>query len=145
MGLHQIIYTSHSLASLSREALAALLEDSRRRNQLVGISGLLLHADGSFMQTIEGGSEAVQALFAKIKRDPRHSGIIAICDDPIERRSFAEWSMGFREIPGSEAAAIPGFARFATTRDLQATENDRDVARQIMQAFAANLGLDRPR
>jgi hypothetical protein len=54
MSLHQIIYTSHSLVPMTGDELLELLDQSRRDNAAVGITGLLLHADGSFMQTIEG-------------------------------------------------------------------------------------------
>ena len=104
MNLHQIIYTSHSLVPMKREDLLDLLERSRRVNAAAGITGLLLHADGSFIQTIEGEFAAVQSLFARIEHDPRHGGMILIADEPIARRSYGDWSMAFREISRDDAA-----------------------------------------
>lgn len=137
MSLHQIIYTSHSLVPMSSGELASLLEQSRNDNAARGITGLLLHADGSFMQTIEGNREAVQALFARIEHDPRHGGLILICDEPVEHRSYGDWSMAFREISREEAAALPGFRKGRAPISTQ----DRDVARNLMQTFLNNSGL----
>lgn len=139
--LHQIIYTSHSLTPMDSDELVELLEKSRRNNTPLQITGLLLHADGSFMQTIEGERDAVHALLARIQRDPRHGGLIVIADEPIESRSFGEWSMAFREITREEAATIPGF--YQKRGDL--TPADRDLARNLMQTFFKNAQLHQNR
>jgi len=139
--LHQIIYTSHSLVRMTGAELAQLLEHSRRNNEALGITGLLLHADGSFMQTIEGEHEAIQRLLAKIRRDPRHTSLIVIADDLIESRSFGDWSMAFREVTRDEASAIPGF--YQKQADL--TADDRNLARNLMQTFFKNAQLNEDR
>jgi hypothetical protein len=61
--LHQVICTSHANGTLRSAERIALLAQSRRKYAAAGITGLLLHADGSFMQTIEGwrGSIAILA------------------------------------------------------------------------------------
>lgn len=140
MSLQQIIYTSHATRLMRPDELVELLRRSRERNTKRGVSGLLLYADGSFMQTIEGPFDTVHALFAKIEADPRHGGLILICDEPIERRSFAEWSMAFREISARESERIAGFKRL-TSADPGSTR-DRDLARRLMQGFATTLGID---
>jgi hypothetical protein len=131
MSLQQIIYTSHSLARMSSEELVELLEKSRRNNTAMGITGLLLHADGSFMQTIEGEPSAVRQLFDRIYEDERHDGIITIADERVEHRSFSDWSMAFREITRDEAATIPGFLKGAS----ELKPVDRNLARSLMQTF----------
>jgi len=139
MALQQIIYTSHSLVPMSSDELVALLSQSRRRNAAAGISGLLLHADGNFMQTIEGEAEAVHALFARIEGDKRHEGLILICDEPIAQRSYGEWSMAFREIGREDAAKLQGFARHRHAISAE----DRDLARNLMATFLKTAGLTR--
>jgi|AraplaMF_Col_mMF_1032025.scaffolds.fasta_scaffold00105_78 hypothetical protein len=139
MSLHQIIYTSHSPLLMSRNELVALLDQSRRANVAAGITGLLLHADGSFMQAIEGEASAIHQLFERIKLDSRHSGIILICDEPIAQRSYADWSMAFREISPAEMVQLPGFCM----KEQSISERDRDVARNVMYTFFKNAGLSK--
>jgi Sensors of blue-light using FAD len=139
MELQQIIYTSHSLVPMDKETLVALLDQSRRDNTAAGITGLLLHADGSFVQTIEGEFAAVHALLAKIEHDPRHGGLVLISDEPIERRSFGDWSMAFREISRSDAERLAGFQHLPGANP----EQDRDFARRLMATFGDATGLSR--
>jgi hypothetical protein len=139
MPLHQIIYTSHATVPMSPAELLDLLAEARHYNAAAGITGLLLHADGSFMQTIEGEFAAVQALFARIECDPRHSSVILISDEPIAERSFDDWSMAFREVDAEDIARIPGLERAFMAG---AQEPDRNLARRIMRTFAASSGLD---
>ena len=139
MALHQIIYTSHSNGIMTGVELVELLRHSRAKNTLLGVTGLLLHADGSFMQTIEGEDEPLHRLYATIAQDPRHGGAIIMCDDPITRRSFNDWSMAFREITRDEADSIPGFHHLAAA--IHNSPHESDIARRIMQRFADGVGL----
>ncbi len=139
MALQQIIYISHSLVPMSSDELIALLALSRRNNAAAGISGLLLHADGNFMQTFEGEADVVHALFEKIRRDKRHEGIIVICDEPVLARSYGEWSMAFREIGRDDAAKLQGFERHRGA----ISPEDRDLARNLMSTFIKTSGLTR--
>jgi len=91
------------------------------------------------MQTIEGAPAAIEALYAKIRRDPRHSGLILICDEPVAQRSYGDWSMAFREIARHEAAQIAGFRR----EQADISPADRDLARKLMHTFFHNAGLTR--
>jgi hypothetical protein len=135
--LHQIIYLSHSVVTMSSAELIELLEKSRRNNLALGITGLLLHADRSFIQTIEGEPDAVRTLLAKIKRDPRHAGLTLVADEPVESRSFGDWSMAFREITRNEAAMIPGFLQ----DQANLTPADKDLARTLMLTFFRTSGF----
>jgi hypothetical protein len=137
--LHQIIYASHSLVPMNSKQLVDLLEKSRRNNSELGVTGLLLHADGSFMQTIEGERDTVHPLLAKIERDPRHTGILLIGDEPVAKRSYGDWSMAFREIRREDAARLPGFQR----KPGIISAHDRDVARNLMRSFFENADLGR--
>ncbi len=109
--LHQIIYFSAANAVLTEDALLALLASSQRRNAERGITGLLLYSEGNIMQVIEGPSEAVQALFAKISIDPRHSKMIVARNAAIARRDFPTYKMGFKRVARRQMdTSLPGFS-----------------------------------
>jgi len=139
MSLHEIIYTSHSTVRMSSEELVELLRQSREKNTSLGVTGLLLHADGSFMQTIEGEDQPLHSLYQTIAQDRRHDGVIVMADDPIAQRSFKDWSMAFREITRDEAARIQGFHHLAAAE--HNSPQERDLARQIMLRFASGADL----
>jgi hypothetical protein len=93
--LTQIVYLSTSCHHLSPSELKNLLIKSRQKNQSANITGMLLYIDHSFLQVLEGPTEAVEQLFAKIKVDSRHVRIATLTHQVIKTRDFADWSMGF--------------------------------------------------
>jgi hypothetical protein len=94
----QIVYVSAARDPFSQEALSILLAKSRVRNALYSVTGMLLYHSGSFLQILEGPVEGVQTIFSSIARDPRHLDTKVLHNQPIDRREFADWSMGFLEV-----------------------------------------------
>ncbi|WP_167784749.1 BLUF domain-containing protein [Ramlibacter rhizophilus] len=113
--LRSIGYVSTATTPLTPPQLQELLAFSRRTNQEAGITGLLLHCGGNFMQVIEGPSLALQATQARIRRSAAHHGIIQLFDEPIEARDFADWDMACRSIGQPQlrqvTEATPSFRR----------------------------------
>ena len=105
-GLHTIVYVSHALGDVPDAELERILEVSRRNNTRDGITGALLHHDGSFMQCLEGDEAAVRTAYARIERDQRHGGVMVLLDEPITERSFPDWSMAQLQPTKSELLAL---------------------------------------
>jgi len=101
-----VVYVSTAVPAWSRAALEELVEGSRRRNSAAGITGLLLYADGSILQALEGPEPAVADLLERIGRDPRHRGLSVILRRPTERRIFGDWAMAY-EVVGARARLSP--------------------------------------
>ena len=112
MPLIQLVYVSTATQRFTEADLLALLGVSRKNNEPVGISGLLLHRDGNFIQVLEGEEEVVLKTQARIAKDPRHSGIITILKAPIVQRTFTDWSMAFRNLDSPEVRSVPGYSEF---------------------------------
>ena len=72
----------------------AILEQSRRNNVKLGITGLLCVSDDVFIQVLEGGRDEVSELFHTIARDPRHTHVRILGFEEIAERRFASWTMG---------------------------------------------------
>ena len=106
---HSIVYVSTAIANLSEGALLNLLRRSRCANQQVGISGVLMHGGGQFMQVLEGCPAAVRRLYARIQADPRHSHLEKLADGPLPRREFRGWHMSFGPLPTRYSDGIPGY------------------------------------
>ncbi|RKR74832.1 FAD-dependent sensor of blue light [Frondihabitans australicus] len=89
--------------------------NSRASNRRLGITGLLLHDAGRFVQILEGEPSAVEDRYARIAGDPRHTDVrLLLCEEEDERR-FPNWSMGYRALNDPLIGAIPGFDRFFDT------------------------------
>lgn len=108
--MHSLLYISSSSTLLSNEVIFDILNVSRVNNLLLGITGLLLYHQGSFLQVIEGEKEAVHELFFnKISFDIRHKDIIKLLDDDIRERNFSDWSMGFKQISNQDWSKLEGY------------------------------------
>jgi hypothetical protein len=93
--MHRIIYLSSGIKIFSDEEINDLLKVSRNNNEKNGITGLLLYSDGNFMQILEGEKEAIENTYKKIANDIRHRNIILVVNEPIKKRNFKDWKMGF--------------------------------------------------
>lgn len=104
--LHAIVYVSTAQKLLGPACVRRLLEGARRRNASVGVTGVLLYNDGSFMQYLEGPAEGVQGVYERIQRDCSHRCLIEMLRDTPAERLFAHSPMAYRDSP--TAGALPG-------------------------------------
>ena len=102
------IYSSAATDEFSPEELEDLLEKARAFNALHDLTGMLLYTEGSFFQVLEGPEDVVTALYARIEKDKRHEKVTKIIVEPIPKRAFAEWTMGFSNVSREELAEIEG-------------------------------------
>jgi Sensors of blue-light using FAD len=90
--VHQVLYHSRTVGRPTPAELAALLAWAQPYNAAHGITGLLLYSDGRYVQLLEGPEAAVEDLYARIRRDPRHAEVETVSRGPGLRR-FAAWTM----------------------------------------------------
>jgi len=95
-GLHALVYVSRAAHVLSLVELDAVLQRAQVRNAQLGVTGVLLHTGGQFMQYIEGPADAMGTIYGSIKADRRHHGIIELLREEIPEREYPPWSMAFR-------------------------------------------------
>jgi hypothetical protein len=110
--VHCIYCSALAGADLSPAELHSLLDGCRNNNAKRDVTGMLLYQHRSFFQVLEGERSVVEALFEKIKKDPRHERITKLVQEPIAERAFADWTMGYSRITASELATIPGLNDF---------------------------------
>ena len=113
-----LTYLSTATMPYSTTELRDLLNTTRENNQAAGLTGMLLHAGGHFIQTLEGPEEVVEATFARILSDPRHRRVHIALREEIEERVFPDWSMGFESMSAEDAAGLPGFNDYLQGKDM---------------------------
>lgn len=67
---------------------------ARRNNPANGITGVLIHGGGLFMQVLEGPEQKVLRQYMKIVDDRRHNDARILHISPAHSRIFEKWSMG---------------------------------------------------
>lgn len=100
--IHHIVYVSSAREGLTDRDLEDLLIQARERNKRMGVTGMLIHGAGNFIQALEGDRDAVEEIFASIQRDARHTGVIKMLDVEDEQRDFPDWSMAYAHEPHRE-------------------------------------------
>ncbi|MDE1891487.1 MAG: BLUF domain-containing protein [Betaproteobacteria bacterium] len=139
--IYYIIYLSSAKKLFDTEALINLLKISNKNNSAIGVTGMLLHKDGNFIQFIEGDQQKVQALFNKIKQDNRHHDVFVIDDGWLDERLFADWKMGFRNLDllDSDNTIKEGYSDFLNhTHDFHDLKNDKRGALMLLKLFKDN-------
>lgn len=132
--LIHVIYASAATTTLAEHDLIEILTTARCRNASVGVTGMLLFSGGSFFQVLEGPSDAVDAIYNRIARDPRHGRLTTIIREPIAKRAFEAWTMGFSTMTSFELMTIVGTNDFFTTQ-LCFADLDEGRAKKLLAAF----------
>jgi len=130
------IYASAARSAFSDPELVALLKQARATNAGQGITGMLIYAEGSFFQVLEGEAEVVDSLYTKILADPRHEKITQIIREPIPARAFGDWTMGYSVMSREDIEAIEGMNDFFGTA-FCLTQVDMGRARKLLSSFLA--------
>ncbi len=132
--LSHCIYTSAATHTFDALELAEMLRRARENNDRLCLTGMLLYTQGSFFQVLEGSPEVVEAMFSRIAHDERHQQVTKIISEPIPRRSFTDWTMGFQDISREELADIPDMNDFfGASRCF--TDLDAGRAKKLLAAF----------
>jgi hypothetical protein len=107
--VYKILYCSKNLIegeTAKRDAeIYQILQTSRRKNKAQNVTGALLFDSGYFAQALEGPRLAIEQIFERIQRDPRHGDVTVLSSQTDGHRDFPEWSMAHVAAPGGAASA----------------------------------------
>lgn len=126
-----LAYASQAAFDFGDGDLITLLMDSRANNQRDGVTGLLLHDAGRFVQVLEGDDEIIRRKYGRIAADPRHRHVTTVLEENTTQRQFPKWTMGYKTLNDPLVASIPGFDRFFTRGSIDTTT----PARALLQGF----------
>lgn len=104
-----IVYLSRAVRPLSDTDLQELLAQCHRNNTQLGVTGILFYSHGHIAQLMEGEPEVLEALYARIAQDGRHSDLQKLVHKPIAARSFPTWSMAFHPLENAGFEQLQGF------------------------------------
>jgi len=108
----RVTYVSREAPGLTSDKLLALVSQCHRNNPDKGLTGMLLHGNGTFLQVLEGDDHVVDTLIGAIAADPRHIDMKIVRREPVTRRQFADWSMGFERVTDESLKGVSGLHDF---------------------------------
>lgn len=140
MDVTQVVYTSRRADGLSDAELEAIVAASARRNRDRDVSGVLMLCGRSVMQLLEGDAGVVDALYARIAADPRHSDVHRLLRKRVARRLCPQWGMKLLDPVESGVLDLKGLA--AMIADVQASHDTAGFsigARVLLNEFRERL------
>lgn len=90
-----LCWASRALIAPYSPEMLSVVRNALPRNRALGVTGALCFTPTSFFQVLEGPSDAVRAVFARIEADWRHTQVTKIAETPIRERLFAGHEMKF--------------------------------------------------
>jgi hypothetical protein len=129
----RLLYCSQAKPDFTKKTLDEILLISRKNNSTAGITGVLVHGGGMFMQVLEGPEQQVLRTYMKILDDKRHTDSRIIHISPVKERLFDNWTMGVIE------AEPLTFEHVAKLRAHRLESVTADAFYQVMREFNAML------
>jgi hypothetical protein len=101
----QLCYISTVRPNTDPSEVDQILRVSRRNNAQSRVTGLLLFNGKRFLQVLEGVPAEVEAVYARVLKDPRHFAVVKLSERKIEEREFGSWDMDFERVDGAVGKA----------------------------------------
>lgn len=117
--------------------LDSILSVSQTNNAAVGVSGMLLYSEPTFLQVLAGTRADGEGVYARIAADPRHGDLKRLVVEPIEPRGFGEWAMASVTISEED---LEGLIEVADLQSATASLATLDVERARGLLTASVLG-----
>lgn len=129
----RILYFSQSTRDITDAQVRDILESSRRNNPSLGITGVLIHGGGMFMQVLEGPERNTLRQYVKILDDKRHGDCQIIHISPTQEQIFQKFSMGVIKSDPFQ------FQHIATLREHRFESVQAKMFTDTMREFLAKL------
>jgi hypothetical protein len=137
--MRRIVYLSTATRLMSDADLLEVLRVSRVNNARDGVTGMLLYQGGNFIQLLEGEPAAIDTVYARIDKDPRHHSVLRMLDGEAEERLFADWSMAFRPADSLSAELKNEVADFIARAPQEAATNSGRRALRLIDSFIQSM------
>ncbi len=89
----RLLYVSRAVGPQTSTMTASILSTAHEHNRASGITGVLCHGQGLYLQVLEGERSAVNVCYAKIVADRRHRDVELLHLEEITERRYPDWSM----------------------------------------------------
>ncbi len=102
-----VTYCSRAVLAMSELDLHRLARSAQRRNDMEGVTGVMLYDHGWIYQHLEGPPEGLQRIWASISADRRHAAIDVLNSGPVDQRHFENWDLRLK-VRGAQAGLRKG-------------------------------------
>lgn len=125
MSINQLIYISQASRKMSLEDLNDIHKIAKRNNEPVEVTGSLFYNGGWFLQVLEGPLAALNTLYNRIEKDPRHRNSRILYNEPAKFRTFTRWNMNMTNLEDRQADKYAELVEV-----IEAAKTDRKIGTQ---------------
>jgi len=129
--MQQLIYASASVRPFRASDLYDMLTTARKFNSNHDITGMMIYHARSILQVLEGPDGEIEALFLRIRKDPRHTALRLIAKAPVPNKEFECWPMGLV----SDAKKGPDIREFSSFSAIQVMSLNVEKAKTMLSSF----------
>ena len=137
--MHLIVYSSES--TLADTDIQSAVEDiagtARRYNGVNGVTGVLLYENRHFLQAIEGEEPVLRDTYGRILKDPRHTNLHKLVDEPVDSRTFPDWTVDTFFVESSDLVDIKTLKLLYELYDHHFEMNARDFVEFLKKTIDA--------
>ncbi|NID12900.1 BLUF domain-containing protein [Fibrivirga algicola] len=133
-----ITYFSTAAESTTDQDILDIVEFSRKKNARLNITGVLLYINGSIVQVLEGQQLAVEDVYKSIKADPRHTNVRTAINQPIARRLFSHWYMGYETLTTQQYEEVSTIISMDPQAESTPDAKDSVILRMLKGFFDMN-------
>ncbi|MEK9630203.1 MAG: phosphate-starvation-inducible PsiE family protein [Nitrospinota bacterium] len=132
----QVTYISSVTRPITQMDLEEILSKSRKNNIELGVTGMLLFGNNTFVQTLEGEEKRVNELINKIRKDPRHKDFKLVSKKEIGKRQYLDWTMGFKKLDENDFNTIKGIDNFKADKfNTTYLENHTNILEILLEHY----------
>jgi Sensors of blue-light using FAD len=132
----RLIYASTATDGVDLNEFKRILSTAQTNNGQRDLTGMLIFNSKVFMQGLEGSREAVNDLYNKLSKDPRHYNLVLLKMEYIQERRWAEWSMGFAAPSASNKAL---FLRHSSQSTFNPYGMEPDAAEKLLVELSSGI------
>lgn len=138
--LHRLLYISRATRPLDEGELEKLEAQAATNNKRRGVTGILLHASGYFLQVLEGNLVELKVLYEKISRDSRHENIHLLLFTRATSRVFPSWHFGAFSLDREQQLEFEGLEEIIRCFDRASLDQlDQSLVMSLIAEFRAQL------
>lgn len=137
--LYELIYRSEAEANTSHDDVMCILNTARAFNKQNGFTGCLLYNNHQFVQVLEGEFNALNRLYAKIRRDGRHNKIVTLHMQEIVERAYPDWTMAFKSLEDEDMKRIGRALGIRELRELYGEEDQSHISKKLFSMVQQSI------
>jgi hypothetical protein len=128
---------------MSPDDLQQLHAESNRKNQPIGVTGILLYSSGYFIQLLEGQETILETLYHKITQDERHRNVQCLFSRQQYERLFSSWNMGMLNLDtGPELNRVKMLNLLTRYRKFGPNAESQSLAIEMLREFRNQLAAN---